>query len=430
MSVSDVARPSTGTAVPDLTPEALDRLLSAPGQPPLLLDLWAPWCQPCLALAPVVQRLAGVTQGRLRVVKLDTQAHPEVASALGVRGIPLLVLFRDGREVARHTGLQSFEQLCAWVDDHLDAPVIDPDAPAFRPPAPLDGAFYGDDSLRGFLLERVVAMAEAGRIEGSRFPLWSVDRGTPSCALVRHASRQVFSRVTGLSEALGTCLHFAEIKSPAAWREIFDALPAGADTRGVAARFLLRWLSDEQVGWPDYLGAAADAVRLEWLRLCEDWLHHEPPLPEDWATLAARTKALRDPEPESTVRDHFGSMLARLSPPPADDDPEWGAALCATGTYHLLSQVFRDMGATHEDLGFEVVMFRWFSSRCPNPSAATRAELDALHAEFAAEHPEALRAHELRMKRFHEEHEARLAPKHDRLREHLIAALREVQRGG
>ena len=58
MSVSDIARPSTDTAIPHLTPEALDRLLSAPGQPPLLLDLWAAGCHPCLALAPVVQRLA------------------------------------------------------------------------------------------------------------------------------------------------------------------------------------------------------------------------------------------------------------------------------------------------------------------------------------------------------------------------------------
>lgn len=430
MSETDIARrPSTDAAVPDLTPEALDRLLSEPGQPPLLLDLWAPWCQPCLAMAPVLHRLAAVSQGKLRVAKLDTQAHPQIAKAMGVRGIPLLVLFRDGREVARLTGLQSFEQLCGWVDEHLEDPVVDPSAPAFRSPAPLDGAFYGDDSLRRFLLERVVALADEGRIDSSRFPMWSVDRGTPSCALVRHGERQVFSRVTGLSDAIALCLHFADVRQASAWREVLAAIPAGADTRGVAARFVLRWLGDEQVGWPDYLGAAADAVRLEWLRLCDDWLHDEPPLPEDWAALAARTKALRDPEPESVVRDHFGSMLERLSPPPADDDPVWGAVLCATGIYHLISQIMRELGATTEDLGFEVVMDRWFSSRCPNPSALTRAELEALHVEFAAAYPDGLRARERLFQRFAEEHDIRMKPKSDRLREHLIAALREVQRG-
>lgn len=430
MSASDIARPSIDAAVPDdLTPEGLDRLLSERGQPPVLLDLWAPWCQPCLAMAPALHRLATLSQGRLRVVKLDTQAHPQVAKAMGVRGIPLLVLFRDGHEVARLAGLQSFEQLHAWVDEHLDDPVMDPDAPAFRSPAPLDGAFYGDDSLRSFLLERVVAMAQAGRIDGSRFPLWSVDRGTPSCALVRHESPQVFTRVTGLAAALAFCLHFVEPRDAQAWRELFDALPAGADTRGVAPRLLLRWLGDEQIDWPTHLGSAADTVRRDWLRLCDEWLHGEPPLPADWAALASSAVALRDPAPSRVVQDGFGQMLSRLSPPPADDDAVWGAVLCMSGTYQVLTLIQREMGRTDEELGYEAVIHRWFSSRCPDPSSWTEAQLQALRERFQAENAELLARHEANMARFSQEYEARIAPRHARLRAHLIDALREIQRG-
>lgn len=429
MSASDIAGPSNDAAVPDLTPEALDRLLSERGQPPVLLDLWAPWCQPCLAMAPALHRLAAVSQGKLRVAKLDTEAHPQVAKAMNVRGIPLLVLFREGREVARLTGLQSFEQLCAWVDEHLDDPVVDPSASAFRSPAPLDGAFYGDDTLRSFLLERVVAIAEAGRIDGSRLPLWSGDRGTPSCALVRHESPQVFTRVTGLSAALAYCLHFVALQSAPAWRELFDALPAGADTRGVAPRLLLRWMGDEEIDWPGYLGPAADTVRRDWLRLCDEWLHGEPPLPADWAALASSAVALRDPAPSRVIADSFGQMLSRLSPPPADDDAVWGTVLCLSGTYHVLTLIQREMGLTDEELGYEVVIHRWFSSRCPDPSSLTQAQMQALHERFQAENTELLVAHQANMARFSQEYDARIAPKHERLRAQLIDALREVQRG-
>lgn len=429
MPASDLARPSTDAAVPDLTPQALDRLLSERGQPPVLLDLWAPWCQSCLAMAPVLHRFASASQGKLRVVKLDTQAHPQVAKAMDVRSIPLLVLFRDGRELARLAGLQSFEQLRAWVDEHLDDPVVDASAPAFRSLVPLGGAFYGDDSLRRFLLERVVAMAQAGHIDGDRFPLWSVDRGTPSCALVRHESPQVFARVTGLSAALAYCLHFIAARSAPAWREVFDALPAGADTRGVAPRLLLRWMGDEAIDWPAHLGPAADAVRRDWLRLCDEWLQGEPPLPTDWAALASSAIALRDPAPSRVIADNFGQMVSRLAPPPADDDAVWGAVLCMSGTYLLLSLIQREMGLTDEELGYEVVIHRWFSSRCPDPSSWTEAQMQALRDRFQAENTELLVAHEANMTRFSQELDVRIAPKHERLRAQLIDALREIQRG-
>jgi len=100
-----------------------------------------------------------------------------------------------------------------------------------------------------------------------------------------------------------------------------------------------------------------------------------------------------------------------------------------SGTYLLLSLIQREMGLTDEELGYEVVIHRWFSSRCPDPSSWTEAQMQALRDRFQAENTELLVAHEANMTRFSQELDARIAPKHERLRAQLIDALREIQRG-
>jgi thioredoxin 2 len=80
------------------------RILKSPT--PVLLDCWADWCGPCHALAPTIDALARDYAGRVVVAKLDVDANPATADRFAIRGIPTLLLFRDGRLIDRLTGVQ------------------------------------------------------------------------------------------------------------------------------------------------------------------------------------------------------------------------------------------------------------------------------------------------------------------------------------
>lgn len=84
---------------------------------PLLVDFWADWCGPCRMMAPELDRVAATAEGRLRVLKLNTDAHPDAASRYGIRGLPTVVLFRKGREIARQTGAMQHSGIVAWLRD-------------------------------------------------------------------------------------------------------------------------------------------------------------------------------------------------------------------------------------------------------------------------------------------------------------------------
>ena len=86
---------------------------------PVLVDLWAPWCGPCKAVSPLVERAAATFAGRLKVVKVDVDESPRVASRFGARGIPTLLLLDHGREHARQVGAVPGAQLDRWIESTL-----------------------------------------------------------------------------------------------------------------------------------------------------------------------------------------------------------------------------------------------------------------------------------------------------------------------
>lgn len=82
---------------------------------PLLVDCWAPWCAPCRSFAPIFDQAARELEPRLRFAKLDTESEQQQAALWGIRSIPTLIHFRDGREAARLSGALPLIQLKKWL---------------------------------------------------------------------------------------------------------------------------------------------------------------------------------------------------------------------------------------------------------------------------------------------------------------------------
>ena len=86
---------------------------------PVLVDYWAEWCGPCKMIAPILDEVAGTYQGKLQIAKMNVDENREIPAKFSIRGIPTLMLFKDGQLAATKVGAMSKAQLTAFIEQQL-----------------------------------------------------------------------------------------------------------------------------------------------------------------------------------------------------------------------------------------------------------------------------------------------------------------------
>jgi len=87
---------------------------------PVLVDIWAPWCGPCRVMGPQFEAAAKVGEPGMRFVKLNSDENQELAARLGIRGIPTMIMFRNGQEVGRVSGAMQTRQILQWAQEQAE----------------------------------------------------------------------------------------------------------------------------------------------------------------------------------------------------------------------------------------------------------------------------------------------------------------------
>ena len=101
-----------------LTSSTFDETVNASDKP-ILVDFWAEWCGPCKMIAPILDELAGSYADRVKIAKINIDENPQTPPKYGIRGIPTLILFKNGTVEAQKVGAVSRSQLAAFLDGHL-----------------------------------------------------------------------------------------------------------------------------------------------------------------------------------------------------------------------------------------------------------------------------------------------------------------------
>jgi putative thioredoxin len=241
---------ATSEYVIDATDATFQQVLQASARVPIVVDLWATWCEPCKQLSPVLERLAGEGHGTWILAKVDVDANPGIAQAFQVQSIPTVVALAGGQPVAAFSGAQPEPQVRAWITQLIDqlrdalpgireaeaaAPPPEPEPEDPRLTAAQDASDAGDFAAAAAAYQAILD-AEPGNAEAAAGLAWS----------------QLLQRAAGIDEtavarsdaqpddvtlaAAAADLEVASGNAPAAFARLVTAIARNADPERAQAR--------------------------------------------------------------------------------------------------------------------------------------------------------------------------------------------------
>ncbi|WP_052210187.1 thioredoxin family protein [Dickeya fangzhongdai] len=402
----------------------LDAVLSQ-NESPVLLDLWAPWCQPCLAIAPTLKNLAYQAGRAVTVVKLDVERYPDAMQRFGVRGIPTLLLFKHGKLASRQMGALTLSELKQWLQSE-GITLDNPPAASLRTDASWP-AFYGDPSLHAFLAQRLTQHVAAGQVVRFGTPYWVDDRGTISATLAHHESMTVFERVTGLPAAVAVILESVPFLTPQQAEALFEVLTPDKDVWAVPLQWVRFLLSDACQPWSDWLQAPQlDALRKQWLALTDRYLSGQAVPAHDWEPVRQYTSAWKaEPDATQELENALVDILAALSPAPVAAAETWQTLRDPINA--ILWQIAQiDAGWTPAERAVPAKRDLWFKAQedLMSDQAPANEQFNAWQTQWQEENAD-FAAKEVG---FYQTVDARLAVLEQPLQAHLLTLLRQSPR--
>ena len=258
---------------------------------PVLVDFWAPWCGPCKQLGPVIERVVAAAKGRVKLVKMNIDDHPQIAGQLGIQSIPAVIAFSKGQPIDGFVGALPESQITGFIE-RLVGPLEDDATALLEAAAALAeaGDVAGAIEAYGNVLvdngENIQALAgiiklyvESGNLDAARGYLEAVPEGKendPAIVAVR-AALDLAEQVSSLGDTSG--LEAAIVANPNDHQARFDlALAfAAADKREEATDALIEIIKRDRA-WND------DGARVQLLQFFDAWG------PMDEMTKAGRRK--------------------------------------------------------------------------------------------------------------------------------------------